>query len=390
MREDKYNSQRVSIQAIVLMIYFILMPVDVFKLGNLGTILKLFAFAVVIVFLLSGITKIRNDKVLKYGISYLLLCAFSIIFSLSFDVSVSIFITMLLNFALIFVTCNIIVFNPREVEWLHAGILIGSWLTIVLTLIFLDFSDGGRLTMMIGESSADQNYINGYLFFGLSFSIWKIINGGKRKILLVLSVLAAMMFTLYTGSRGALLAEACIVFVAVITSFILSKKKLGYIIGAVVLFLVLIFGFNNILQILPPEISMRFSLQYITTYGTSDRAEIWSFMLNKFFGGDIFHMLFGYGIGTSSIFNTMDRHVAHNAFIDIMIGTGIFGVIFYVLLLKHALKLALRSKNYEFFICMIGFIMLSMSLSLITYKPIFNCIMMSSIIGVSRERYEEV
>lgn len=134
---------------------------------------------------------------------------------------------------------------------------------------------------------------------------------------------------------------------------------------------------------------MRFSLQYIATHGTSDRAEIWAFMLKKFFGGDIFHMLFGYGIGTSSIFNTMDSHVAHNAFIDIMIGAGLFGVIWYILLLRYAVRLSLRSKNFELFICMIGFIMLSMSLSLITYKPIFNCIMMISIMGVSKERYEE-
>ncbi len=370
-----FIKHRKSIFSLLLAFYFSVMVFDVFKIGGAGTLLKYYA----VILIVSALVTLRKnpivmDKLFFCEAIYLYLCFGTMLYTINLSASLSIFISVALNFALIML-CGLVLCSEFEVKMLERALLLGSALVLVATMIFSDFSDGGRMSISILANETDPNYLNGYIFFAFGFAAYHMVSLGKYKLLCGAFCAVALYFTLMTGSRGALLAEIIMLMVLIIINAVKTKKKLKYIIIISVVSVLFLFLFDYLLLLLPEEVAQRFSAEFIEESGTSTRSDIWEALLGRFFNDSFVSILFGHGIGTSAFYNTFDDHVAHNAFIDVLVGTGAVGLSVYVAIFALSLKKAWKSENYYMFAVLIGFIAMSMSLSLVTYKPIFNAIL---------------
>lgn len=350
-------------------LYFMLMLCDIFNIAGMGTLLKFYAVALLAlaVFYLPK-ASIVLDKTFILQIAYLIVCLCSIFYSINSQSSLSSFITLLLNFGLV-ILCQSIEFSSFEVDSLKKSLVWGGVFVLLASLFFADFSEGHRLTILISGEPADQNYINGYLLFAFSYFVYAIINYSKGKVVNAVAVFLVFLFTFATGSRGALLS---LFGIFIVLLFIKLKNDKKAIIKAAIIVVAVLAGLQVILSVLPREVAIRFSLDYIEENGTSSRTEIWTTLLTRFSKENIWALLFGKGLSTSQFYNTYDDHVAHNAFIEVLIGTGFVGLTIYCLLIFSFLQKAWKSENYILFATLCGFIIMCMSLSLDTYKPIFN------------------
>ena len=352
-----------------LSLYFMLMLCNIFNIAGMGTLLRFYAIGIIVVALFYlPKASILLDKTFILQIAYLFICLCSVLYSIHFQTSLSVFITLVLNFGLI-ILCQSIKFSSHEVEALQKSLVWGGVFVLLASLFFADFSEGNRLTILIAGESADQNYINGYLLFAFSYFAYNAINCSNQKTLNLGVIFLIFLFTFATGSRGALLSLFSILSILLLIKVKDRKKD---IIKVLLFIVAALAGFNLILSILPEEVAMRFSLDYIEETGTSSRTEIWKALLTRFFNDNIGSILFGKGLYTSSFYNTYDSHVAHNAFIEVLIGTGFVGLTIYCLLIFSFLRKAWKLGNYILFVALCGFMIMSLSLSLIEYKPIFN------------------
>ena len=364
-----------SVFSLLLAVYFSAMVFDVFKIGAAGTLLKYYAVVLIVSALITlRKTAIVLDKSFFFEALYLYMCFGTLIHSINLSASLSIFISIALNFALIML-CSLVLCTQAEVEMLKWSLLIGSSLVLIATFVFSDFSDGGRMTISILADATDPNYLNGYILFAFGFSAYNVVTFGKYKLLNAAFCIAAIYFTLMTGSRGALLAEISMFLFLIVLNAIQTKKKLKYIIIVAIVSMICLCLFDYLLSLLPPDVAERFSAEFIQEEGTSTRSEIWAALLGRFFNDKFISILFGHGIGTSAFYNTFDDHVAHNAYIDILVGTGVIGLSVYIAIFILAFKKAWKSKNSFMLAVLVGFVVMSMSLSLVTYKPIFNAIL---------------
>lgn len=367
-----HTRRKPTIFSLLLALYFCLMVFDVFKIGASGTLLKYFALGLIFVAVLSLLrARLILDNLYFWEALYLCLCFGSLLYSINFSASLSIFVSIALNFAMIML-CGLVPCSQDDLNMIRRALVVGSLLVIAVTFAFSDFSDSGRLSVAILQDTADPNYLNGYTFFALGFCAYNLVSSEKYRLLSGVVCVFILYFTLLTGSRGALVAEIAVFLTAIITNALRTNKKMKFIVIVSIISAVGLFAFDYLLTLLPPEVAQRFSAEFIQEESTSSRSEIWVALLGRFFDDSIFSVLFGHGIGTSAFYNTFDNHVAHNAFIDILIGTGIVGLITYITIFVLMLKKAWKSENYFMVAVLAGFIVLSMSLSLITYKPIFN------------------
>lgn len=375
-----------SIFSGALALYFCLISFDFFSVGSVGTILKLFA----VVLIGAAFIYIANAKLIADGAFwgeciFLLICVLSVVYSIKQSTSWSMMITLILNYAMLMV-CSLVPCSAWEVRTLKNALVSGSVIAAVLTFAFSDFSERGRLSITILDDTADQNYLNGYLFFALGFFICSAIKTKKYRIIKLLFCVGILYFTLLTGSRGALLAEVAMILTALFISVVKSGKKGKYIVLAVFGCLIFFLAFTYLLSVLPEEVAQRFSLEFLREENGSVRIEIWKALLNRFFGDNFFRIMFGQGIGTSGIYNPYDYHVAHNVFIDILVGTGIIGVSAYTAIYALMFKKAWKSENYPMVVILVGFLVMCMSLSLIAYKPIFNAFLFIEIFSRTYNR----
>ena len=358
-----------------------LMLCDIFSIAEAGTLLRFYAIGLLMIalfYLRKG--SIILDKMFVLQLAYLFICFCSVFYSIDHQTSLSVFITLLLNFGLIII-CQSIKFSSYEVETLKKSLVIGGVLVLFASLFFADFSEGDRLTIKILEDSADQNYINGYLMFAFSYFAYNVINRSIGKIWNMIPLFLIFLFTFATGSRGALLS---LFAVFCLLLFLKVKDNKKAIIKVLLLILAAVFAFQTILSILPEEVAERFSLSYIEENGTTDRMQIWEALLTRFFDDNILSILFGKGVYASAVYNTYSDHVAHNAFIEVLIGTGVVGLTIYTSLVVSFFQKAWKSENYIFFAAFCGLMIMSMSLSLVTYKPIFNAFI---IIEIAYRKY---
>lgn len=384
--------RRYSMFSMLLALYFGVMLFDVFKIGGAGTLLKYYAVGLILIAVMSlRTTALMIDKLFFFEALYLCLCFGSLLYSINFSASLSIFISIALNFALI-ILCGLVPCSQAEVELLKWSLVIGSIVVIIATFIFADFSDGGRMTVSISNDIADPNYLNGYTLFALGFCSYNLIGSKQYKLLSGACCAFILYFTLLTGSRGAFLADIAIILVAIIINALRANKKIKFIVIMAFIFAICLGLLDYLLtSVLPTEVAQRFSADFIQEEGTSSRSEIWGALLGRFFQDSFISILFGHGIGTSAFYNTFDAHVAHNAFIDILIGTGVVGVLTYIGIFVLMIKKAWKSKNYFMVTVLVGFVVMSMSMSLITYKPIFNAFLFIEIYHRSflrRRKYE--
>ena len=107
---------------------------------------------------------------------------------------------------------------------------------------------------------------------------------------------------------------------------------------------------------------------------------------------DLFRTLFGHGYATVVIVNEYNHLVAHNLWLDHLIMVGIIGEIVFLAMQFTYIRAAWKSEDPFFLISYIGYLIMMLTLSPLTYKPIWNCMTMIMIMSnyQSRKTAEEL
>ncbi len=379
MKETK--DQEISIVTICLGVYFMLMVFDSIPIFGIGSILRIMILlpvgAIILIKLRSNLE--LNAQIVLFSI-YVLFLAFSYLYSINRDETFKQVTRVLLNMGVILCTGGMYDYNKREIDFLKMSLVTGGIITILLTLLMADRSAGGRLTLSINGAVQDQNFLNGYIFFAYIYFLCQVME--KKRILMIIPVGGIIVFSLMTGSRGALLALGGISAVIVFCVFYQEKRiRLSTFVIVAIAILLLALLYEPILSILPEEVAKRYTSEYIEEYGSTGRTEIWKYLINRFVQSDVFRTLFGYGFGTVAYLNEYNHLVAHNLWIEHLLAVGAIGEILFVLMQVSYIRAAWRTKDIFIFSAYAGYLIMMLSLSLLCYKPIWNCMMMILIIS---------
>lgn len=380
----------ISLSTVFLGIYFALLPFDLFTFASFGSVLKFFSiFPLILTILKINNIVITCDKLTKRFLLYVFVLGVSIIYSVQFDTSLSHFLSLFVNIVLVYVCGNCVTYSKKEIKFLKTMLAIAGVLTIVLTFVFSGFSYAGRLSLYINGEEMDGNTLNGYVMFLLITCV--LILFKNKRIIGLLPLAVIFTFSLLTGSRGAMLA---MLVITVYASIYCQGKKFGVrtliMIILIIVFILLAWPFVS--SIVPDTVLNRFTLEGMS--GGSYRIEIWKKLMEYFMNSNVFRELFGNGFGTSSYITGLCYGipiVAHNVWLDQLINCGIIGVVVLLLLQIQIIKTAFFTKDYYLIGTYIGFLVMSLTLSITSYKPLWNCIMMIYIVrnNIQMERKNE-
>lgn len=382
VRLSKVEKDRIGTSALFLGIYFMAMPFDSFLVAGFGSLAKAFILLPIIAVLMEGNRYFYFGKLTKIFVLYCIYFTLSLLYSIDFNVSSTSLQALLLNAAAILCLTGLRTkYTEKEVLFLKMALVIGGLATIFLTLLFPTTGESGRLSIGFGDGMQDQNYLNGYILFAFTAFV---INVFRKKALYVIPVLGIVTFVLFTGSRGALLAYFCVA--VLVSSYILFKRgnAIRIILLLALVIITIFLSLDYVLTFLPQSVVLRFTPEYILDHADSGRVVLWRYFLNYFKESSLLRQLFGYGFGASGVLNHLGGTFfglrAHNLFVDHLIMGGIIGEVLFVVMVYHYLRAAFRTKDLFLIGSYFGFIIMMLSLSLLSYKPIWNCMIMIIII----------
>lgn len=240
----------------------------------------------------------------------------------------------------------------------------GSLLSCLIVFYFIFSGNGigyieGRMSIAVFGQMQDPNYI-GFVFIApLAIAFDRLFSCSKTSQKLLYSLFCILVFysILITGSRGAFLGIATVIFISIIYRFNkLSEKILFFIIMLLILYVL----FGIITVYLPDQIAARFSFAVVYKTGGTGRVDIWLNTLNALMRSKE-NILFGFGTGSSY---SVIRRATHNYFLQLLLELGVVGAGLFCGFLFQWIK-RLKSDSMSFSI-VLGCLALSMSLSVNT------------------------
>lgn len=303
---------------------------------------------------------------------YFIVVFVSLLYTITMDRSINRFVSVGLNTMLI-VFLSLRKYRKDEYQYLIKAYIASVWLIFLLVFVYADYSMEGRLTIIINGYNQDPNYLTGFFTIGICWYLWEFIN--KRKKLYIILVVILFIPILMTGSRGGLIGNGMAVF------FVLfyCRKKINF--TNIILFTLIILLFIVLVwQYLPDYITKRFTLEFTQKDGGANRFDIWASCMHTFKESNFLRKLLGYGAGSIPRLNTQ-KNVAHNLLIEFLLEYGIIGMILMSFMVFYYIIQAKKNGNLALLSALYGYLIMTMSLSLFSYKPIWNAIMLIILAG---------
>lgn len=375
--------KRLDITVKCLGLYFAMMPFDSFPMFGMGSILKIVAMLPILsVWLIhKEFSVLKKDNVILVFLLFVFSCSITAIYTIDLSSTWYELKRLLLNSILILSVGGLHrSYSKYEIAFLEKSLVFGGIATIVMTLIFPDTSKGGRLTMAINGASQNQNYINGYILFAYAYMINQVIVHKKK--LCVGICIGMLLFSLMTGSRGAVIS-LLVVTIAVFyfNMFKMGKVRYGTLLCVVSVVILGVIAYDYLLSLIPKEVAVRFTREYIANYKGTNRTQLWGNLVGIFSQASFTRKLFGFGYGTVAIVNNIDNLVAHNIWLEQMVSCGFIGLFVLVTMQVLFVKRTIKCRNAVVFSAYVGYLAMSMTHSLTNYKPIWNTVMMIMIIS---------
>jgi len=352
--------------------YLLIVPLDAIKLFESFSFMRILVLLPVVLALpqvkYQGLKMSRNGGLL---LLYLGCILFSVLYSLDSSISRERAITIALNAGVVLVL-SMFRIELCEYDFLKRAYLLSSWFAALLMIIssVTNVSTTGRISISNGTSAQDANYVCGYLLYAAAYYSNEILNQkGKIKNVAILAFFSVLIFM--TGSRGGLLAFLFTVIVVFLIAVAKRRNRIRTTITIAFIVGLFILISPYIIQMLPQTVADRFSLSAVLTDRGTGRTVLWANIMDAFRSSSFFRKSFGYGIGMSTAF-TWNHLMAHNLWLEYLIGIGFVGTLialcFYIRLAAVCWK---RNENIVLATLM-GYMMMSMSLSTMAYKPIWN------------------
>ncbi len=354
-----------------LIIYIICLPLNAMNIGPFGSALKIIAILPIGLAFIGGKNIVLNTPA-RTQLFFTLFAFFSIIWSVSIDVSLGRVISYFLLFALL-ISGSAFKYTEEDIKKIKYALAWSSRFTAAVMLIFAEYVRG-RFRLM-GIIEEDPNYLCAYLAFGVVYAISILTTKEKpiKKVLAVAELILYFYLVLVSGSRGGLLA---IIAAAVIYLMTYGEKNIKNI-GRKIVFLTLIVILVIVMiDYLPENLKLRFTMENVVEDGGSGRTELWAQAFDLFANGNIFRQLFGFGTATIATcflrYGYSEVNVAHNMFIETLAELGVVGVILYSVAIFSFIKAAFKFKDKFAFSVIFCMFVMSLSTSIYTFKPYFN------------------
>ena len=236
-----------------------------------------------------------------------------------------------------------------------------------LSSLFFSFFHGGRMYIEISSLMDPNDFATG-LAMAFALCLTELMH--KRKMIFnVICLLSLLAIVYFTGSRGGLLTLLVIIFIWVVC---LKGAKKYILLGSIAAAAVVLFTCAELG--IGPSMLQRFSISALIASGGTGRSDIWKAALDYFTKQDVFHMMFGNGLG--SFADTVKyvsvghdyRYESHNMFINILIEGGVAGLGLLVACFTSLYVNAIRNKNLFGVLAVTGFIISGISLDAQVYR----------------------
>lgn len=369
------EEKNIKIITILLCIYLLLAPLDFMAIIPGVSLSRVLIFLPLIGFTLNiKNTQIILDRYLVLPVLYMMFLAGSIFYSYNMGDTFGRTLSISFNIGVILVL-SWINYNSYEIDLFKKSLVYSGWLTVLLMMLYGDTSLN-RLTVIVNGNYQDPNYLSGFLIFSIIYYLDELIKGKKTSALI--KVVIFLYFVLLTGSRGGMIAILVSMVFYIFTWMHEQEFKIKSFLKIITIVIFVIIMFSEVMQLLPESVSQRFSLEYSINDSGAGRFDIWKVLINNLTQFNIFRIFFGTGAGT--VVYSANGFVAHNLWIESLVEVGVIGtsllIGFYFVYLKSAYKM----KEYVIYASFIGYLVMSLSMSLFTYKPIFNILLMINII----------
>lgn len=288
-------------------------------------------------------------------------------------------------------------YSEKDKQLLQLFSLLGT-IAMAFYMIFnsagtyaLQFSN--RITLAIGDSVTEVNYLSFLLIIPTGYAISSILNQETNKFLKVLygiSVLLLLYILLFTGSRAGILSIIGTAFFSVIMTLFKSRRiQPRAFLAFFILGIVVIVVAPMIYEQLPETIVRRISIQnfLLATSGANGRVDIWKRAFDTMRADNsVFHMFFGNGFLSAQVTFGL---TLHNLFIQVLFEQGLVGIVTLIILFYRIIRDSIATKNVMVLSETIGVLILCMSLAGVISRFFWICLAMLIICSRPNRTSEE-
>ncbi|MBO5480395.1 MAG: glycosyltransferase [Clostridia bacterium] len=370
---DVRTNEHGKLEIYSLCFYILLLPVATGLSGLIGDIsfLNYIAIFYIIETYINRRMRLSFKKEFTFLYAYMGYTIVSIIWSGQYEISWYITTFMLNAFIVLLAASR--EYSDLEKQYIRNAVYISALFVIFVALLNLSTAKNFRLVITL-TSKMDPNDFG----CGLCFILAYLLNDVKkhRKWFPCLCIFALLAIILFTGSRGAMLMAAAVVFVWGLYLLKSGQWKSVLKVG-IVAFIILSFVY----AMLPDYLKSRLEIGALLADGGSGRGKIWEQALLTFSRSDSLHQLFGYGHGSFQTvvnYKMPSGHLyqAHNMFINALIEGGVIGLVLLIFAFGAALCHAAKTKNLIAFLAIVGFAVEGISLDAQVYR-IFPIVFLS-------------
>lgn len=366
----------VSVLAFTLGLYFLSIPLEFVPLTTGASISKYVA----VLPLTAAFLNLKNLRFRNRWLTASMLCLALITLGSGLvsplHIPFSNYIALLINIAFT-VLLGSFDMSKKDIEFLRKCLVVSSVIALVFLLLFSStYKNTGRDSISIAGAAQDPNYLCGCFVFGVAYCVHDYMSRGSKVGLIMTCLFLMGVFT--TGSRGGLVAIASVIVSLLLLDLSRLRKNLKPFARIVLIAVALLIAFNIIMSILPQDISERYTIEYLIENGNTHRSLLQQQCLSAFSDFDVLGKLFGMGLGATRFFNSF-HNVAHNVWVETLIGMGIVGVLLTALVYFIVFKTALKLKDFKIAASLVGMFVLGLSLSTVYFKPVWALILFAAI-----------
>ena len=311
--------------------YFATIPLSLVPIAQLGSVQKYIGIAVALagaLVVLPVLPKIRIAPItwVWFGFTAFLFlgCLWHETPSKGFSVAFAMALVLAVS-----ALCAALPYEAKQMRIIENAAFIFAGIMILLFAIFGEQVGEHRLSLVFAEATANSNQLSCCMLFPAVMLLWFTYSDRPVWLRVIAFALTAVLcaLVLQTGSRAGFLSLAIgIFFVLLFHAFGSGKSFLmSFAMGAVLLAVVIIVY----LYFLPDAVSNRLTIQSAVSSGGSNRVEIWESALDAFVQASPLRKIFGWGANGVKF----SKMAMHNQFLQLLVDTGIFGLLVYVSML---------------------------------------------------------
>lgn len=311
----------------ILSCYFLLSFFEPYLNGAIGSVVKYYIFAVVIVeFLTAKTIKFRYYHTVY--MTWFLYKIMSVFWTRNFTIFERHIMSQIGMLALL-MCVTMIYTDLKTINWITNSMWLGSgmigFLSLFLSKPYL-FENQARQVLTLFGQQADPNNQAAFVVIGIAISLYYLLSLRKYRVLSIITILINTYSLFIVGSRGGFVA-----YIAIVATFLFLyfksndfkrksfKKKLQATIIIFIVGLVVVYIANNLLQ----QATFNRLFDFEDYAGGSKRTVLWATTWRLISEGVNF--IFGAGWGAYYGYNGM-YDVVHNTFLSILCDTGVIGL----------------------------------------------------------------